>query len=246
MPFRWRSMGWKFQLVVTVAIIFIMLLMVLVVTARGESTAAMTGIDLTPSQMVMQKGTTQSFQATASYNDGTTRNVTQQVSWASSDSSVATVTASSAGVLVRAVSPGTATITASLVAINGSTTVTVTASGCIWQQATECRLFLGPSATITLGQFNISKGKFSGGAVPGLGAELQLNPERWYSSGIALDLQFIVGGGQPNQATPSLMLSFANYFRLGFGLPITETDGPVSIQKVIYFGIGSNVTGGKP
>lgn len=87
----------------------------------------MTSINITPTQSVLQRGVTQSFQATATYQDSTTADVTQQATWLSSDTTVATITVSSSGVLVTAVGIGTGTITATVGTIVGTTTVTVTA-----------------------------------------------------------------------------------------------------------------------
>lgn len=88
--------------------------------------ATMTRIDITPAQPILQRGVSQQFQATATYSDSTTSDVTAQATWASSDTAVATVTSSSTGVLVRALAAGTTTISATLGTIKGSTTVTVT------------------------------------------------------------------------------------------------------------------------
>ena len=87
----------------------------------------MTSINITPTQSVLQRGASQSFQATATYQDSTTADVTQQATWLSSDTTVATITVSSTGVLVTAVGVGTGTITATVGTIVGTTTVTVTA-----------------------------------------------------------------------------------------------------------------------
>ena len=88
--------------------------------------ATVTRIDLTPAQPILQRGLSQRFQATATYSDGTTGDVTAQATWASSNTTVATVTTSSTGVLVRALAAGSTTISATLGTITGSTSVTVT------------------------------------------------------------------------------------------------------------------------
>jgi trimeric autotransporter adhesin len=61
--------------------------------------------------------------ATGTYNDASTKNLTDSTTWTSGDDSVATV--SSTG-LVTAVSSGTASITATSGRISGATTVSVT------------------------------------------------------------------------------------------------------------------------
>ncbi len=96
-------------------------------TASIAVTAApMTRIDITPTQSIIQRGVSQQFQATATYADGTTGDVTQLATWATSDASVAAVTSGASGVIVRALGSGTATISATVGTITGSTTVTVT------------------------------------------------------------------------------------------------------------------------
>jgi len=95
-------------------------------TAIVVTAATVTRIDITPAQPILQRGVTQRFQATATYSDGTTGDVTSQATWASSNTTVATVTASSTSVLVRALAAGSTTISATLGTITGSTSVTVT------------------------------------------------------------------------------------------------------------------------
>jgi hypothetical protein len=107
-------------------------------------------------------------------------------------------------------------------------------------------LCLGPSATVTVGQFDFSSSKFSGGIMPGLGYGATYAPSSWYATGAALYMSFLVGQGQPNQAIPSLMLSFANYVRIGVGVAIVEQDsGPVKTSWKLLFGLGSDL-GGSP
>ena len=88
--------------------------------------SAITAIGITPIQPILQKGTSKEFQATATYADGTTSDVTLQAAWTISDAAVASVATSSTGVVVRALAAGTATLTATVGTIKGSTTVTVT------------------------------------------------------------------------------------------------------------------------
>jgi uncharacterized protein YjdB len=89
--------------------------------------APMVSILITPTQSILQRGVTQSFQATATYQDNTTADVTQQATWLSSDTAVASIATNNGGTLVRAVATGTSTITATVGTLVGTTTVTVTA-----------------------------------------------------------------------------------------------------------------------
>ncbi len=91
------------------------------------TSALVTSINITPTQSILQRGVTQSFQATATYQDNTTADVTQQATWVSGDTTVAKIAVSSTGVFVTGVGTGTSTITATVGAIVGTTTVTVTA-----------------------------------------------------------------------------------------------------------------------
>jgi hypothetical protein len=105
---------------------------------------------------------------------------------------------------------------------------------------------LGPSASISVSEFNLSTSKFAGGVIPGIGYGATYKPNEWYATGAALYLSFQVGQGQPNQAIPTLMFSFANYVRLGIGIAVTEQDsGPTQKQWKLFFGLGSDI-GGSP
>jgi uncharacterized protein YjdB len=88
--------------------------------------AAMTAITVTPVQPILQKGVSQAFQATATYADGSTADVTLQASWTSDNATVASVTSSATGVVVKALSAGSANISATVGSITGSTQVVVT------------------------------------------------------------------------------------------------------------------------
>lgn len=103
-------------------------------------------------------------------------------------------------------------------------------------------LCAGPSATLTVGEFNLATQSFSGGVSPGIGYGLTLNPSQWYATGLAAYLDFSVGGGKPNRARPALMLSFADYVRLGAALTVTERDeAPTLFQWSLLFGVGRDL-----
>lgn len=102
------------------------------------------------------------------------------------------------------------------------------------------RACAGPSATITVGEFNLARQKFSGGVSPGIGYGITYAPDSWYATGIAGYLSFSVGGSQPNSARPALMLSFANYVRVGVGVAITEQDVGTLKQWSLLFGLGAD------
>ena len=84
--------------------------------------ATLSSISVTPAGQIIQSGSTQQFTATGTYSDGSTQNITSRAAWASSNSGVATV--NSAG-LATAISPGSATISATLDSVTGGANLTV-------------------------------------------------------------------------------------------------------------------------
>jgi len=108
------------------------------------------------------------------------------------------------------------------------------------------RLCAGPSATVTVGEFNLDTAKFRAGVLPGVGYGLTFNQDRWYAIGAAAYVAFSVGQGEPNQAVPSVIFSFANYLRFGVGLSIAEQpEGHTLRQWRLLFGLGTDM-GGSP
>ncbi len=82
--------------------------------------ATISSIAVTPANPAIDPSTTQAFTATATLSDATTESVTTSATWTSSDSGVATI----AGNVATGVAPGSTTITASVGAVHGSTTLT--------------------------------------------------------------------------------------------------------------------------
>ena len=89
--------------------------------------ATLVSISVTPAMPSIAKSTTQQFVATGTYSDATTQTLTDAVTWASATTATATISnaAGSKG-LAAAIAEGTSTISATLGAVNGSTTLTVT------------------------------------------------------------------------------------------------------------------------
>ena len=90
-------------------------------------TAASTlqSIAVTPANTTLPTGETEQFTATGTLSNNTTENLTSQVTWASSDTTWATI--NSAG-LATAVSPGPVTISAAFDGKSGSTGLTITSA----------------------------------------------------------------------------------------------------------------------
>ncbi|TGL63534.1 beta strand repeat-containing protein [Leptospira sarikeiensis] len=92
------------------------------------SNAALNSISITPSNNSYALGSTQQYSAIGTYSDNTTQDITTQVGWSSSDTSVATIDNSTKKGLLDTESIGTATITANLGAVSSTTQVTVTSA----------------------------------------------------------------------------------------------------------------------
>ncbi len=134
--------------------------MTLTVTA-----ASLASIAITPSAPVLASLTSVRLQATGTWSDGAVRDVTGQVTWSSSSPAVATVSnALGQQGRVSGQSQGSATITATLGPIIGSTTVTVTTATLVGIDLTP----LAPSAPAGLGAQLTAAGRFSDGTTQDL------------------------------------------------------------------------------
>ena len=84
---------------------------------------------VTPADASIADGTTQEFTATGLYTDGSTQDLTTEVTWFSSDEAVATVSnADDSKGLATAVGAGSTTVSATSGGVTGDTTLTVTAT----------------------------------------------------------------------------------------------------------------------
>ena len=93
------------------------------IAGEAQGTApTISSIGVTPGASSVSAGNTQPFTATGTYSDGSSLNISGQVVWTSSNSTVATVNPRG---LVLAVSNGTSVISATMSGVTGSTTITV-------------------------------------------------------------------------------------------------------------------------
>jgi hypothetical protein len=83
----------------------------------------LTSITVSPSTVSVVLGSNQQFTATGNYTDGSTKDLTQNVSWASSAATVATVSSSG---LATALMSGEASISATMSGLNGAANLKVT------------------------------------------------------------------------------------------------------------------------
>jgi hypothetical protein len=95
-------------------------------TTLTVTDAVPVSIAVTPTNQTIVAGTQQQFQATEMFSDATTRDITLQATWSSSDTRVATVgdQAATKG-LAQGLDSGDTTIAAGLSGLSGSTTLTV-------------------------------------------------------------------------------------------------------------------------
>ncbi|MGB0037173.1 MAG: Ig-like domain-containing protein, partial [Candidatus Acidiferrales bacterium] len=95
-------------------------------TTISVSAPTLNSIAVTPANPSVAKGKTQQFTATGTYSDNSTQNLTNQVTWASATTSVATITAG--GLATAVAATGTSSISATLGTVKGSTVLTATAA----------------------------------------------------------------------------------------------------------------------
>jgi 6-phosphogluconolactonase (cycloisomerase 2 family)/urocanate hydratase len=89
--------------------------------------ATLVSIAVTPPSGSIADGTDEQFTATGTYTDGTTQNISSQVTWNSSSTAVATVSnASGSYGLATSVGQGSSTVSATLGSVSGSAPLTVT------------------------------------------------------------------------------------------------------------------------
>src|SRR5262245_49587448 len=91
--------------------------------ATSRALPLLQSIAVTPANPSIAKGLTQQFTATGTFSDSSTQNLTNQVTWASATTTVATINSTG---LATAVNTGTSSISATLGSVSGSTTPTVT------------------------------------------------------------------------------------------------------------------------
>ena len=94
-------------------------------TTLTVTPALLTGITVTPANSSLLAGSTQQFRATGHYSDGSTLDISSQVTWSSSNAGAATIT--SLG-FATGVAAGASTISATQNGISGSTNLTITAA----------------------------------------------------------------------------------------------------------------------
>jgi uncharacterized protein YjdB len=171
-------------------------------SATTKSTATLVSISVTPySPANLAVGSTQRFVATGIYSDGTTPNITSQVTWTSSNNSIASI----------------ATGLATGVAV-GSTSITATESG-----------ITSPAVTLTV--ITSTSGLASIAVTPafpsdlGVGASLQLAAVGTYTDGTTADITSKVTWTSSNSSVAAI---FANGAVTGEGSGTTNITAVLS------------------
>jgi hypothetical protein len=113
------------------------------------SNATVQSISVTPAGRSIAAGTQLSFIATGSFSDGSTQTITNDVTWASSNTSFARVsnTAGTKGI-VTAVSTGSVTISGTLGTVKGSAALTVNSATLTSIALTPTEALLAPASTM--------------------------------------------------------------------------------------------------
>jgi trimeric autotransporter adhesin len=98
-------------------------------TTITVTAATLASIQVTPANSLIAPGNTQVLTATGVFSDGSKLNISSQVTWSSSNTAAATVSASNnSGELATGVAAGIATVTATLGSVSGSAMVSVTSA----------------------------------------------------------------------------------------------------------------------
>jgi uncharacterized protein YjdB len=112
--------------------------------SSGSTTKVLSSIATSPATADLAVGATEQFTAQATYNDGSTADVTSSATWADANGKVATITSSG---LATGVAAGSTTVTASMGALSGTADLTIAA-----QAKTLASIAVSPAnATIAAG-----------------------------------------------------------------------------------------------
>lgn len=112
------------------------------------TTAALVSIAVTPVNKTAQRQATLQYTATGSFSDNTTQDITKSVIWSSSNNSIASISNAADKGLATAVAAGTATISAKLGEISGSTSLTVTSVALVSIMITPRNTMLGANSSL--------------------------------------------------------------------------------------------------
>jgi uncharacterized protein YjdB len=179
------------------------------------SAAALTGIQVTPGNAVTALGLTRQFTATGVFGDGTNRNITEQITWAATPGTIATITPTD---LVTPVAVGTATITASSAGITASTTLRITAATLVSIEVSPASPTIADGTSVQLSATGVFSDSVNGSHVQDLTTQVT-----WTSSNVAIATvtdEALGSNGLVEAVTPGEVTITAS---LGTVSPITGT-----------------------
>jgi hypothetical protein len=225
----------------------------------SSSGAQLTGISVTPSNPAIATNTSQPFTAIGIYSDNTTQDLTNAVTWSSSDTTVATVSepalssakSNNGKAYAYGRNAGTTTITATSGSTSGSTTLTVTAATLVSLTVTPANRSIAAGST----QQFIATGTFSDSTTQDLTAQVTWNSSNTgvstiSTSGLAAGA---AGGTVTITATSGSISGTATLTvtavtttgsaTLSWAAPATNTDGTALTDLAgykIYYGTASS------
>ncbi len=170
-------------------------------------------IAVTPANASLAIGQQQQFTATGTYSDGSQQNLTNSATWASSATSVATV---SSGGLSTAIAAGSATIQAAAGSIKGSASLTVTPPTLVSIAVTPTN----PSLTVGQQQQFTATGTYSDGSQQNL-----TNTATWSSSSTSVATINSTGGATALAAGNTNIRAVAG--SISASTSLTVTGGPI-------------------
>lgn len=160
-------------------------------------------IAVAPDAPSLVKGLTQAFTATQVNGDGTTADVTSQVTWSTADSTIATIDATG---LVTGTNVGSVVVNATLDGVTGEATLTVTAAQAVSMDLTPSHPFVAT------------------------GYPQQLHATLHYTDATTLDVS---GSVQWQSSAPSVIAvsssGLASFVKIGGSVTLTATDPATSL-----------------
>lgn len=165
------------------------------------SPAALVSIDVEPQLPTLPALYEQQFSATGIYTDGTSADLTAQVTWSVGDTSVASISAAG---LVQTAAAGTTAIAAALGDVTGSTTLTVTA-------ATLTSILVDPPVTTI--QYGTTT-SLTATALYSDGSELDVTARATWTSGAGVEL---VTSSRGDVFAKGTIAGATSYVRADFG-----------------------------
>ena len=160
-------------------------------TTANVQSAVLSSITVKPANKPIAQLTSQAFQAIGTYTDGSTHNITGQVSWSSSNTAVATIGLRG---LAHALTPGTTTITATLGSISGFTTLDVKNVTIVSINVTPSGRTIAPTTRLAFTAIGLFSDKTH---------QVITRDSRWASDNLAV-ATVVAGGGTATAIGPGM------------------------------------------